>query len=311
VADAVLKVRAAGGLTTLQDKGRFGYQRYGVTEGGAMDRASFAVGQKALRKTPFGTAIEIGLGGLSLDCVSGGITFAVTGGDFSVTLPGRSCHGWMIADLCPGEGISIRPRWWGNWCYLTFAGNIAASTWLGSSAVNPALAFTGRPLVEGDEIVVQGASLRAAAPRQLPVPVFSRPRSEIRVVLGPQERFFEPMAFQRLFGERFAISMQYDRMGVRLEGPELPIATSLDMPSEGILRGSLQVQGSGRAVALMADHQTTGGYPKIATIISTDQDVLGQLRPRHPVVFRSVTVDQAVQGARNRARAFTAYMDSI
>ena len=309
--ETLLKVRAAGALTTIQDKGRFGYQRYGVTEGGAMDRASFAVGQRAMRKGPEGTAIEIGLGGLTLDCLSGGTTFAVTGGDFIVSLPGRVLHGWTIADLCGGDCIEIRPRWWGNWCYLTFAGTIGAPTWLGSSSVNPALGFTGRPLVEGDEIVLNGGKLQAVNLRRLPVPIFARPRSEIHVVPGPQERFFAPLAFERLFDQQFSISMQYDRMGVQLDGPELPIETALDMPSEGILRGSIQVQGSGRAVALMADHQTTGGYPKIATVISTDQDALAQLRPRHPVIFRPVSVERAIQRARIRRKAFTAYLESI
>lgn len=309
--DTLLKVQAAGLLTTIQDKGRFGYQRYGVTEGGPMDRTAFAIGQAALRKGPDGTAIEIGLGGLKLDCLSGRTAFAVTGGDFTVSLAGRTLQGWTIADLSEGDCLEIRPRRWGNWCYLTFAGDIRAQRWLGSSSVNPALSFTGRPFAEGDEIVIDGGNLRTAASRQLPVPVFARPRPEIHLVPGPQERFFALAAFERLFGQMFAISTQYDRMGIRLEGPELPIATALDMPSEGILRGSIQVQGSGKAVALMADHQTTGGYPKIATVISTDQDTLAQLRPRQAVIFRPVSVERAVQWARIRRGALAAYIKTI
>lgn len=306
-----LKVRAAGLLTTVQDKGRFGHQRYGVTEGGPMDRTAFAIGQAVLRKGPDGAAIEIGLGGLKLDCLSGDTAFAITGGDFTVSLAGRALQGWMVADLREGDCLDIRPRRWGNWCYLTFAGEIGAPRWLGSCSVNPALGLTGRPLAEGDEIVIAGGNIRTVASRQLPVPVSARPRPEIHLVPGPQERFFAPVAFERLFGQRFAISTQYDRMGIRLEGPELPIAAALDMPSEGILRGSIQVQGSGRAVALMADHQTTGGYPKIATVISIDQDTLAQLRPRQAVIFRPVSVERAVQRARIRRRALAAYMDSI
>ena len=309
--ETLLKVRAAGILTTIQDKGRFGYQRYGVTEGGAMDRAAFAIGQTALRKGPDGAAIEIGLGGLRLDCLSGGAAFAVTGGDFTVNLSGRTLHGWTVAVLREGDCLEIRPRWWGNWCYLTFAGDIGAPRWLGSCSVNPALGLTGRPLAEGDQIAIAGGDLQMIASRQLPVPVFARPRSEIHVVPGPHERFFAPVAFERLFRQMFAISTQYDRMGIRLEGPELPIATALDMPSEGILRGSIQVQGSGKAVALMADHQTTGGYPKIATVISTDQDALAQLRPRQSVIFRPVSVERAVQRARIRRRGLAAYMEWI
>jgi allophanate hydrolase len=130
-------------------------------------------------------------------------------------------------------------------------------------------------------------------------------------VPGPQERYFNEGALVSLFGDPYFVTADLTRMAVRLEGPKLSIAARLDMPSEGILRGAIQVPGSGDPIVLMADHQTTGGYPKIATMISADQDAFAQLRPHQPVQFRSVSVDYAVNRARTRQKALRQYLASI
>ena len=113
----------------------------------------------------------------------------------------------------------------------------------------------------------------------IPCPVWARPRAAVRAVLGPQDRFFAPEAVELLTTRPFQLTDSYDRMGVRLRGPRLEMASALNIPSEPILRGSVQVSGDGGATVLLADHQTTGGYPKIATLIGEDIDGFAQLRP--------------------------------
>ena len=311
MAEALFRVLRAGPLTTVQDGGRLGYAHYGVTEGGPMDCVAHAIGQRVLGNSEDGSALEVDVQGLALDCLAGEVTIAVTGGDFAVKLGQQAENGWIVATIRAGQCLDILPQRWGNWCYVSFAGTIDAPQWLGSRSVNPAVAVSGIPLSAGDTIrVIVGAE--ACIPfRRLPVPVFARPRPAIHVIPGPQERFFAPQAFARFYGEAFAVSTQYNRMGIRLEGPTLPIAAALDMPSEGIVRGSVQVDGSGTPAVLMADHQTTGGYPKIATVITTDQNRLAQLRPRQLFRFVPTTVARAIGLLRLRRRILADYLATL
>jgi allophanate hydrolase len=308
---ARLQVVYAGPLTTVQDRGRFGYQRYGVTEGGPMDRAAFAIGQAALGSAAGGASIEVGFAGVTLRSTAGSISLAVTGGNFAVTIDGERQAPWSVVTLRRGMELAITPGRWGSWCYLAVAGAIVWPVWLGSCSTNPASPFTGRALTRGDEIVIEDVRDLPASRHELTIPVFCQPRNLVSLVPGPQERFFDAEALGRLFAETYHLSTDIDRMGVRLEGPKLPIAARLDMPSEGILRGSVQVPGSGDPLVLMADHQTTGGYPKIATMISADHDAFAQLRPRHPVRFRAVTVEHAVARARTRRKALEDYLATM
>jgi allophanate hydrolase len=121
------------------------------------------------------------------------------------------------------------------------------------------------------------------------------------VVLGPQDRFFTREAIAALVGAPYRLTDAYDRMGVRLRGPQLVPEGALSIPSEPILRGSIQVAGDGVPAVLLADHQTTGGYPKIATIVSAHLDGFVQLRPHEVVRFHAVTPEEAVGLARLRA----------
>jgi 5-oxoprolinase (ATP-hydrolysing) subunit C len=122
-------------------------------------------------------------------------------------------------------------------------------------------------------------------------------------VLGPQDRFFGADRIEVLLGATFRLTDAYDRMGVRLRGPSLAPEAALAIPSEAVLRGSIQVAGDGVAAVLLADHQTTGGYPKIATVVDSDLDGFVQLRPHAAVAFRALTPDRAVAARRARAQA--------
>jgi len=300
MADATLLVRRAGPLVTVQDGGRPGLMRFGVPASGPMDRGSFAIANLALGNPEATPAIEVSMGGLALDCVAGAVTFAVAGGGFRMAVDETAHGAWTIATIAAGSRLEIAPGHWGSWTYLAFAGRLRSRLWLGSASTYAPAALGGGVLAAGQELVIEAAERREALHGAIPCPVGARPRQSVRVVLGPQDRCFPRSRIEALLSETFALSTAYDRMGVRLAGPSLAPAGALDLPSEAISRGAIQVSGDGVATVLLADHQTTGGYPRIATILSEDLDGFVQLRSRGLVAFRAITPKAAVESARTR-----------
>jgi allophanate hydrolase len=301
---AVLRVVQAGPQVTLQDAGRPGLMRFGIPRSGPMDRGAFAMACAAAGGT---AAVEVSRGGLVLECMSGAAGFAISGGGFVVEQGGRKGGSWQRGVIRAGDRLAIRPGFWGSWCYLSF-GAIAGEGWMGALATHAPSGLGGGALTPGDELQVQGAAL---AERVLPCPVWARPRGVMRVVMGPQERYFPAAARTAFLSGVHHLTDAGDRMGVRLRGPQAVPEGALSIPSEPILRGSVQVAGDGVATVLMADHQTTGGYPKIATVIGADLDAFAQLRPRDAVVFRAVTPDEAVGAARVLAAAQAAAIGAL
>ena len=296
---AILRVVTAGPQVSLQDAGRPGAMRFGIPRSGPMDRGAFAMACAAAGGT---AGIEVSRGGLVLDCVAGTAGFAVAGGGFIVERTGKRTGSWHAGVISAGERIVVRPGFWGSWCHLVFAGEVEGPRWLGSLATHAPSGLGGGLLRAGDEIGVAGSG-RPVREGALPCPAWARPRHVLRVVMGPQERFFPPAARAAFLSEVFQVTDAGDRMGLRLRGPALRPEGALSIPSEPVLRGAVQVAGDGVATVLMADHQTTGGYPKIACVIGADLDGFAQLRPRDAVLFRAVTPEAAVGAARVRAAA--------
>jgi biotin-dependent carboxylase-like uncharacterized protein len=311
VTEAAFIVEHAGPLTSFQDEGRRGYMRYGVPASGPMDRLAFAACNAALDNRPGSTLIETAVGGVALRCVAGSVTAAVTGGDFIVVVDGEIAGPWTVRTVRSGSTIAVKPGFWGTWAYLGFAGSLQAGTWLGSQATHTISGLGGGGLARGQRIVVLDTEARPERVGDIAFPSIARPRHEIRVVLGPQDRFFAREVVERFSREPFVLTAEYDRMGVQLKGPSLPVAATLDMLSEPLVRGAVQVPGTGDPIVLLADHQTTGGYPKIATVVSADFDAFVQLRARQQVMFRLIGHDLAVGAARVRHRAITAYLESL
>lgn len=300
---AVLSVGFAGPHVTVQDAGRPGRMRFGVPLSGPMDRLSFVAAHAALGDPAGAPAIEISVGGLMLDCLSGTVTFAVAGGGFIVDHAGDKRGSWSVATLSEGQRLTIRPGQWGSWCYLAFAGLLESERWLGSASTHALSGFGGGKLVRGQQLTIADAQTRPGRVGAIPCPVRARPRHSLRVTMGPQDRFFDADALAAFRGGPWRMTDAWDRMGVRLSGPEIAPKGPLDMPSEPVSRGSVQVAGDGVPTVLLADHQTTGGYPKIATVLDCDLDAFVQLRPRDPVVFTPVTASYAVAIARTAATA--------
>lgn len=293
-----LKIDHAGPLCTIQDQGRQGHMRFGVSPAGAMDRMAHSLAHYALG-IDIAPAIEISMGGLSLTCQSGQVTACLAGGDFSATLDGQMIPAWSTFTLTPKAKLQIRPASWGSWCYLAFAGALDVPTWLNSASTVVGSNICGAPLAAGDVITLSNTSATLAQPGQILDATCLKPERTIRVVLGPQDHFFAPQAIQDLQSKPFTLTADYNRQGVRLSGAKLDITHTLDMPSEPIARGSLQVAGHGDPVCLLADHQTTGGYPKIATVISADQDKIAQSRTGDHIRFAVVDLETATQAAKD------------
>lgn len=321
---AQLRVVSVGPLVSVQDGGRIGLARFGVPQSGPMDRRAHCIANQALGNPAGAAAIEVSRGGLVVVCEAGPVTLALAGGGFSIrrcdqslagkalvgqTLPGQALPGqtlpsWCVATLHSGQSLIIRPGHWGSWTYLALPG-LEAWRWLGSAATHLASGLGGGLLQEGQILRLADRPPRPDA--AIPRPVTARPGPVFRVVMGPQQRFFAPETLAGFLSQPFTLTDASDRMGVRLSGPPLPIA-ALDMPSEPILRGSIQVAGDGVATVLLADHQTTGGYPKIATLLSQDTDRFAQLRPRDRVWFTAITPQQAIAQSRTSAASFTRYL---
>jgi allophanate hydrolase len=311
MAEARLSVRSCGPLVSYQDGGRFGMMRFGVPASGPMDRLAHAAAQAALGRPQGATAIEISMGGLELVCDSGELSFCIAGGGFQVEHAGEAAAPWCVRTLRAGERLSVRPGRWGAWAYLAFLGDLVCPRWAGSASTHSTSGLGGGMLTSGAALVVDNARVAPEREGILPVPDFALARPLARVVLGPQAAHFGPEAAATLQRESFVVTAAFDRMGMRLAGPPLPLADALSIPSEPVVRGSIQVAGDGVASILQADHQTTGGYPKIATILLSDLDGVAQLRPHDRLRFQAVSAAEGVAQARSHALSVRRYLEDM
>jgi allophanate hydrolase len=310
MSDATFAVQFAGPLVTIQDGGRAGNMRFGVAASGAMDRLAFAAAHAALGNPTDIAAIEISLGGLVLQCTEGAVTLAITGGDFVVEHSGQKTTSWTTLTVRKGEKLSVRAGKSGSWAYLAVCGDLQTESWLGSQATHAPSGFGGGALQSGQSLKVIDAKTRDDRLGSIARPDFVT-NGPIRVVTGPQDKYFTKEALTQFVSEAFKVSDAYDRMGMRLSGPSLQLDNALSIPSEPIVRGSVQVSGDGTATVLLADHQTTGGYPKIATVISIDTDRISQLRAGEIIRFKPITSQTAIEDVRQFTARKTQYLAEI
>ena len=299
---AVLQVERAGPLVTIQDGGRPRMMRYGIPASGPMDTFAHAAANTVLGRPPRSTAIEVSLGGLSLVCRAGPVTVSVCGGGFTITHAKQRCSSWTVCTLHDGEGLTIAAGGWGSWCYLAVAGDLVAASWLGSASTHVRSELGGGPLRTGTNLNIDNTWADDARDGPVDVPEVARPTRTLRAVLGPQLHCFHADAADRLTSSRYTFTTAYDRMGVRLDGPPLELREALAIPSTPIVRGSVQVAGDGVPTLLFADHQTTGGYPKIATVVTDDARRATQLRAGDSVQFTPIDPADAVHVARLAAQ---------
>ena len=295
-----LLVLAPGLLTTVQDLGRPGLMRYGVTPGGALDRGALILGNRLVGNEPGEAALEVTLVGPRLR-FTGAAVIAVTGADLGATRDGTVLPRWTPVAVAAGDEIEFRPRAddVGARAYLCVAGGLAIAPVMGSRSTDLFGGFggwQGRALRAGDELPLGEAGQPAGTTlrrRLVASPPEHDPDAPVRVVLGPQTERFTAEGSATFLGEEYTVSPRADRMGLRLTGPAIAHSRGADLISEGIAHGAVQVPGDGRPIVLLAGRQTVGGYPKIATAIGADLDGLGQRRPGDRVRFRAVEPAEA------------------
>jgi biotin-dependent carboxylase-like uncharacterized protein len=300
-----LVVTTAGPATSVQDAGRFGAQRYGLTTSGAMDRGSLAVANTLAGNTPFAAAIEIGPLGAAFTARGGAVRLALAGAARNADIAGTPLPMNQTALIADGETLRLGPARNGVFSYLAIEGGLKGEPVFGSLSVN-ARAGLGSPYpraLQADDALAVGAAQPAPHERALDIP--ERPASPIRVVLGPQDDEFGAAVKLFLDGE-WRISATSDRMGYRLEGPKIAHEGGHNIVSDGTVTGSIQVPGSGQPIVLMADRGTSGGYPKIATVISADLGRFAQTQAGTTVRFQAVSVADAQSVAREMAASVRA-----
>ena len=294
-----LVVKSCGPMTSLQDRGRLGYQGFGVSPSGAMDRRALAMANALVGNAPETAAVEfMNLGGAFI-CEGGDLHLALVGAGCALSIDGAPVDPQTSVVLKEGQSLEVGHPRTGTFAYLAVAGGFAVEPELGSLSFHLRSrlgGLKGAPLKAGDRLPCRPES-QDREPMQLALdpPEESGP---IRVMMGPQDDYFTPETIRTFLESEFAISPQADRMGFQLTGPRLEHAKGFNIVSDGIVDGHIQVPGSGQPIVLMRDRQTAGGYPKIATMISADLARFAQMRPGMSVRFKAVERDEAVAAAR-------------
>jgi antagonist of KipI len=293
---SAIQVQAPGLLTTVQDLGREGFGPIGVSSSGAADAISLRLGNRLVGNPEGAGALEMTLlGGTFL--FPDGAMFALTGSDFGATLDSAPVPPWTSLAAKPGQTLRVGSTRSGARCYLCVQGGIVVPAFLGSASTHLLSGlggYQGRALRKGDLLRIAAAnvsfrqtSIAAQASERL------APRKILRVTPGPQsERFPEPSQ-QLFYKTTYRVAEESNRMGLRLEGPPLPQASTGEMITEGVALGAVQITAAGLPIILFVEQQTTGGYAKIANVISADLHSLGQLRPRDEIRFQRVDWDAA------------------
>ncbi|ARI75642.1 5-oxoprolinase subunit C family protein [Halobacillus mangrovi] len=305
MSNPVFKIVKPGLLTTIQDEGRFGYQQYGIVASGAMDpyalkMANFLVGNEGHE-----AAIEVTVMGPEIE-VLGEATLAICGGDLSPKLNGEKVPTWKSFDVKEGDRLQFGQPVQGARAYISVAGGFDLPVVMGSKSTYLKAeigGYEGRALAKGDVLSKIG-NQKAVTGRALhhdEIPDYTRDM-EIRVVPGPHLDAFTESSLDTFLSSEYAVTPQSDRMGFRLKGPKLEHETSADIISEAIPLGGIQVPASGDPIILMAERQTTGGYTRIATVISSDIPYLAQAMPGSHIRFREVTVEEAQQLSNEKER---------
>ncbi len=302
VTPAVLVLKP-GMLTTVQDLGRWGLQDSGVPVAGPMDAYSHRLANRLVGNPDTAATLEITLIGPELQ-FEGDAICAVAGADFPVRLDGVPVPMHEAWAARAGARVSFGVRRRGARAYLAVRGGFDVPLVFRSRATHLLSAMggvAGRALASGDRLPI-GTVEPVAPARGEPLPL-PEGGARVRVVWGPQEDYFTEAARQTLVSARFLVTPQSNRQGYRLQGPPLAHAGSADILSDATPIGSIQVPASGQPILLMADRQTTGGYPKIATVITADLPLAGQLAPGEWIEFTACSLDEARRALIERERA--------
>jgi 5-oxoprolinase (ATP-hydrolysing) subunit C len=292
-----LVISAIGPASSVQDGGRHGAQRYGLTPSGAVDRLALSAANSLLGNAAFAAAIEVGPFGAAFTARDGAVRVALAGAPRNADVAGRAVAFDTSMTLTDGETLTLGFARGGSFSYLAIERGIAGEPMFGSLSVNARAGLGSpypRPLQTGDEL--QTAAASGAAERRIDLP--ASVDGPIRVVLGPQDDEFGDESKNLFLDSEWKVSATSDRMGYRLEGPVIKHLHGHNIVSDGTVNGSIQVPGNGAPIVLMPDRGTSGGYPKIATVISADLGRFAQTPAGRGFRFKSVSMAEAQAEAR-------------
>ena len=301
----ILEILTPGPLTTVQDHGRFGFGQYGVPPSGAVDSFSLRMGNLLVGNAENEASLEITVIGPKI-IVLIDVIIAITGADLQPKVNETPLEMWRSHILKKGDVLSFKGPKSGCRAYLAIGGGISVQTIMGSKSTNLAAQFgglEGRPLRKGDIISSDSPALHLkAVGRSLDKTlILSYTKDQVlRVISGPQDDHFSTKAREIFLGSPFHVTSQSDRTGIRLTGPHIETRKDLkeSIISEGVVPGTIQIPGDAQPIIILGE-TVTGGYRKVATVISADLPLLGQLKPGDTVNFRKVSTDEAyktVQG---------------
>jgi biotin-dependent carboxylase-like uncharacterized protein len=305
-----LSILSIGPASSVQDGGRFGAQRYGLTPSGAMDRLGLAAANCLVGNAEFAPAIEIGPYGAALKALGGAVRVAMSGAPRSVEIAGRTVAWNSSATIADGETLKLGMAQKGAFSYLAIEGGFQGEPMFGSFSVNARVGLGSpypRPLQSGDELDVAAATSNPE--RRIDLPPAAN--GAIRCVLGPQNDEFSDDAVGLFLASEWKISATSDRMGYRLEGPVVRHLHGHNIVSDGTVNGSIQIPGNGQPIVLMSDRGTSGGYPKIATVITADFGRFAQIPAGTAFRFKAISVEEAQQEARKFAELLRSLPDRL
>lgn len=307
---AKLVIASIGPASSVQDGGRPGSQRYGLVPSGAMDRLALAAANTLVGNAPFAAAIEVGPFGAAFTARGGAVRVALSGAQRSADVARRPVAVDSSVTLADGETLTLGFARHGSFSYLAIEGSVAGEPMFGSLSVNARAGLGSpypRPLQAGDELQVQAAS--GAPEQRIELPDIAE--APVRVVFGPQDDEFSDEDKALFLASDWKVSATSDRMGYRLEGPVIKHLHGHNIVSDGTVNGSIQVPGNGQPIVLMPDRGTSGGYPKIATVISADFGRFAQISAGRNFRFRAVSMAEAQAEARKFAELVRTLPDRL
>lgn len=295
-----IRIIHAGPLTTVQDAGRSGYLRSGIGPSGVMDRAAYTEANYLAGNVSGEAVLEFTLFGPTL-CFEEPTIFALTGAEMNARLDGRAIGRGTVQEAAAGQTLVMGLSTDGCRGYLSVFGGITVPAVMGSRSTSLKCrigGLEGRALKDGDLLPAGNTYNLTDLAKQSILQRRTEPHSygksaTVRVIPGPQADCFTQDGLRTFLSSAWLVSPQSDRMGIRFDGPVIESAGSTDIVSDGIVFGSVQVPSDGKPIILMADRQTTGGYAKIATVVTEDLPLLAQRKPGDRVSFAGTTVEAA------------------
>lgn len=295
-----IRVIKPGLLTTVQDRGRYGYAHLGISPAGAADALSFRIANLLVGNDEGAPALEMTLMGPTLEFQSPA-TIAICGASCDCKLGGHSIPLNAAVDLSAGSVLQCGNTTDGARAYLAVQGGFSVPLIMDSCSTDLRGrfgGFEGRRIQSGDILQIRvdekGETGRLHVDRLNELP----PIGQIRVTRGAQHDWFSTETYQQFLAAQYTVSEQSDRAGLRLKGEPVIPRESKQLLTDGIPLGAIQVPQDGQPILLFVDQQTTGGYPKIANVISADMHRIGQLRPRDSVRFAEVSIVEAIAALR-------------